>query len=341
MIAPTQRKVPGADYTHHQAGSSSWYGFLTRQSLSLSPRRPDLLTSTRAIGGQPLRSITIATAITLAVLLGCSRDSKEKALQEQQRDSAERLGLIRDKDNLGVAVAEYASMVNELDSVLRTSNDSKGREGLVDDRERRRDLLQRARSLRHSLDSMATRIDKLEAEARKSGSLNEARLADIAALKATVTQLTEMGDRQRIEIQRMAVSFDSLSQVSKANETHAATLQTALNENIERQESVYVAVGSSKDLSNRGIVRKRGGVLNIGETLVPVLPFKPELFMPLRMSADTVIDLPNSSATYRVLTSQNPGGAADMPLSRLKGKLVIHDPKAFWRDSRFLVIVER
>ena len=288
-----------------------------------------------------MRSITIATAIILAVSLGCSGDNKTKALEEQQRDSAERLGLIRDKDNLGVAVAEYASMVNELDSVLRTSSDSKGREGLVDDRERRRDLLQRARALRHSLDSMATRIDELETEARKSGAVNKSRLADIAALKATVTQLTEMSDRQRVEIQRMAASFDSLSQVSKANESQAATLQTALNENIERQESVYVAVGSSKDLRNRGIVRKRGGVLTIGETLVPVLPFKPESFMPLRMSADTVIDLPNASATYRVLTSQNPSGAADMPLSRIKGKLVIHDPKLFWRDSRFLVIVER
>ncbi|HEX6575254.1 MAG TPA: hypothetical protein VF042_09805 [Gemmatimonadaceae bacterium] len=288
-----------------------------------------------------MRSITIAAAITLAVSFGCSGDSKSKVLEKQQQDSAERLGLIRDKDNLGVAVAEYAGMVNELDSVLRTSSDPEGREGLVDDRERRRDLLRRARALRHSLDSMATRIEHLETEARKSGAVNQSRLADIAALKATVTQLTEMSDRQRVEIQRMAASFDSLSRVSIANESHAATLQTALNENIERQESVYVAVGSSKDLSKLGIVRKRGGVLNIGETLVPVLPFKSELFTPLRMSADTVIDLPKSSATYRVLTTQNPGGAADMPLSRLKGKLVIHDPKLFWRDSRFLVIVER
>lgn len=288
-----------------------------------------------------MRPIVIVAALTLTVAVGCSRDTKSSQLAEQQSDSTERLGLIRDKDNLGVAVAEYASMVNELDGVLRTSNDQSGREGIVDDRQRRRDLLRRARALRHSLDSMGTRIQQLEAEARKSGAVNESRLADIAALKVTVNQLTQMSDRQRAEIERMALAFDSLSQVSKANESHAAVLQTALNENVERQESVYVAVGSPDELARRGIVRKRGGVAGIGKTLVAVVPYKADLFRPLRMSSDTVIEFPKPAATYRVITSQNPSGADDAPLSRLKGKLVIHDPKVFWRDSRYLVIVER
>jgi hypothetical protein len=280
--------------------------------------------------------------MTLALCLGCNSAEKKAAeAAKQERDSAERLGLIRDKDNLGAAVAEYATMVNELDGVLRTSRNSSSKEGdVVDDRQRRRNLLVRARALRQSLDSMTNRIQELETAARKSGAVNESRLADIAALKATVAQLTQITDRQRADIERMGASFDSLSRVSQENETHAATLQTALNENVERQESVFVAVGTTDELARRGIVRKRGGLIGMGKTLVPILPFKPESFKPLRMSVDTVIDLPKTSATYRVITSQNPGGA-EGPLSRLSGKLVIHDPRTFWRDSRYLVIVER
>jgi hypothetical protein len=290
-----------------------------------------------------LRSITIATAITLALSLGCNSAEKKAAeAAKQERDSAERLGLIRDKDNLGAAVAEYASMVNELDAVLRNSSYPTGKEGeVVDDRQRRRELIRKARALRQSLDSMTNRIQLLEADARKSGAVSKSRLADIAALKVTVAQLTQITDRQKADIERMAASYDSLSQVSKANETHAATLQTALNENVERQESVFVAVGSADELARRGIVRKRGGVIGMGKTLVPILPFKPEQFKPLRMSADTVIDFPKATAAYRVITSQNPSGAQGEALSRLTGKLVIHDPKVFWRDSRYLVIVER
>ena len=289
-----------------------------------------------------MRPITAAAAITLSLsLLACNSAEKKAAeAQEQQRQLAEKTGLIRDKDNLETAVAEYASMVNELDSVLRNPNE--GRKGdVVDDRQRRRELLRKARTLRQSLDSMGTRIQQLESEARKSGTVSAARLADIAALKVTVNSLTQITDRQKTEIARMSLQIDSVTQVSQANERHAVTLQAALTENVEKQESVFVAVGTSDELKRRGIVRNRGGVIGMGGTLVPILPFKSELFKPLRMSADTLIEFPNASATYRVITGQNPDGAQGAALSHLNGKLAIHNPKLFWRDSRYLVIVQR
>ena len=283
--------------------------------------------------------LTTAAVITLTLFLGCnSADKKSTELEKQQL--AGQAELVKDRDNLGTAVAEYASMVNELDSVLRISSSRSGGD-VVDDRQRRRDILRQARALRRSLDSMGKRIEQLESEARKLGTTNQSRLADIAALKATVAQLSGISDRQRTEIERMALQYDSLSQVSQTNALTAATLQATLTEKVEKQESVFVAVGSEKDLTRRGVIRKRGGVVGIGSTITANLPFKQALFKPLRMSADTVIELPDSSATYRVITSQNASGANGAPLHRLSGKLVIQDPEVFWRDSRYLIIVER
>jgi hypothetical protein len=284
---------------------------------------------------------TTAAVITLALSLGCSSADKKSAELEKQLQAGD-TALIRDRDNLGTAVAEYASMVNELDSVLRTPSGRSGKAGdVVDERERRRDILLRARELRHSLDSMGARIQQLEGQARRLGAANQSKLADIAALKATVAQLNEISNRQVAEIARMGLQYDSLSQVSQANARNAATLQAALTENVEQQESVFVAVGSASDLARLGVIRKRGGVIGIGSTITPSLPFKQALFKPLRMSADTVIELPKQSATYRVVTSQNAAGAGGAALHRLSGKLVIHDPKLFWRDARYLIIVER
>ena len=283
--------------------------------------------------------LTTAAVITLTLFLGCnSADKKSTELEKQQL--AGQAELVKDRDNLGTAVAEYASMVNELDSVLRISSSRSGGD-VVDDRQRRRDILRQARALRRSLDSMGKRIEQLESEARKLGTTNQSRLADIAALKATVAQLSGISDRQRTEIERMALQYDSLSQVSQTNALTAATLQATLTEKVEKQESVFVAVGSEKDLTRRGVIRKRGGVVGIGSTITATLPFKQALFKPLRMSADTVIELPDSSATYRVITSQNAAGASGAPLHRLSGRLVIQDPELFWRDSRYLIIVER
>ena len=139
----------------------------------------------------------------------------------------------------------------------------------------------------------------------------------------------------------MGRQYDSLSQVSQANERTAVSLQAALTEKVEEQESVFVAVGSAKELTRQGVIRKRGGLVGMGSTITPSLPFKHALFKPLRMSTDTVIEFPKPSATYRVITSQNAGGAGGASLHRLSGKLVISDPKLFWRDSRHLIIVER
>lgn len=284
--------------------------------------------------------LTAATLITLALSVGCTSADKKSA--ELEKQAAGQADLVRDRDNLGTAVAEYASMVNELDSVLRISSLKPGKPGdVVDDRQRRRDILRQARALRHSLDSIGGRIQQLESEARKLGATNQSRLAEIRSLKTTVAQLSEISERQRAEIERMALQYDSLSQVSQTNARTAVTLQAALTEKVEQQESVFVAVGSAKDLTRRGVIRKRGGVVGIGSTITPTLPFNQALFKPLRMSADTVIELPDPSATYRVITSQNAGGAGGASLHRLSEKLVIRDPGLFWRDSRYLIIVER
>jgi hypothetical protein len=285
--------------------------------------------------------LTTAAVITLVLSVGCSSADKKSAELENQAQAGQ-ADLVRDRDNLGIAVAEYAGMVNELDSVLRTSSARSGESGdIVDDRLRRREVLRQVRALRHSLDSMGSRIEQLESEARKLGASNQSRLADIGALRVTVAQLKDISDRQRTEIQRMGLQYDSLSQVSQTNARTAASLQTALTEKVEEQESVFVAVGSAKDLTRQGVIRRRGGIIGIGSTITPSLPFKQALFKPLRMSADTVIELPNPSVTYRVITSQNSSGAGGAALHRLSGKLVIHDPKLFWRDSRYLIIVER
>jgi hypothetical protein len=150
-----------------------------------------------------------------------------------------------------------------------------------------------------------------------------------------------MRDRQTAQIERMTKQYDSLAVVSASNEHAAATFQAALADVVEQQESVYVAIGTANDLTRRGIVRKRGGVVGLGSTLVPILPFKPELFQARRMSGDTVIVFPDSSSEYRVLTAQNPQAVRNHALGHLKEKLVIENPKLFWRDSRFLVVVKR
>ena len=288
-----------------------------------------------------MRLIRVAPVVWVIACVGLAscNDKPDPAKENLQ---AENVGLVRNRDEFATAVAEYAGLVNDLDSVLRTPAERRTREGeVVDDKQRRREVLQRARALMRSLDSLSTRISNLERAAQRSETSRKSSVASIAALKATISQLTEMRDRQTAEIGRMTKQYDSLAVVSASNERAATTLQSALADVVAQQESVFVAIGTANELTRSGIVRKRGGVIGLGSTLVPVLPFKPELFQARRMSGDTVIVFADSSGVYRVLTGQNPQGVRNHTLSNLKGRLVIENPKLFWRDSRFLVVVKR
>ena len=285
-----------------------------------------------------IRIAPVVWVMACAALASC----KDKPDPVKENLLAENAALASNRDGFATAVAEYAGLVNELDSVLRMPAQRRTPEGdLVDDKQRRRAILKRARELMHSLDSLSTRIASLEQAARRSEDSRKSSVASIAALKATIDQLTEMRDRQTAEIGRMAKQYDSLAVVSASNQQAAATFQAALADVVEQQESVYVAIGTAGELTRRGIVRKRGGVVGVGSTLVPVLPFKLEEFQARRKTGDTVIVFPDSTAVYRVLTGQNPQAARSKDLGKLKGSLVIEDPKLFWRDSRFLVVVKR
>jgi chromosome segregation ATPase len=287
------------------------------------------------------RVVLFAWLSACAGVVACSGKS-DKTSGAPDSAQAERAGLIRDRDQFGTAVAEYAGLVNDLDSVLRTPTERKNSRGeLVDDKQRRIDILRRARELRHALDSMSARVSTLEQSAQRSQAAQQSSIASIAALRATVSQLNEMSKRQAADIERMSQQYDSLSRVSASNEHNATTYRAALDDVVERQESVYVAVGTASDLARRGIVRKRGGFIGLGSTLVPVLPYRPDLFQAKRMSADTVIEFPDSTSTYRIITGQNPQGARSRSLGHLKGSLAIENPGLFWRDSRFLIVVRQ
>jgi len=288
-----------------------------------------------------LRSTKVATLLCVIACVGLA-SCKDKPDPAKEHLQAENAGLVQKQDEFATAVADYAGLVNDLDSVLRTPAERRTHEGdVVDDKQRRRAILQRARELRHSLDSLSDRISTLEKSAQRSEASKQASAASIAALKATVAQLNEMSERQTTEIGRLTKQYDSLSVVSATNAHAATTYRTALDNVVEQQESVYVAVGTPNELTRRGIVRKRGGIIGLGGTLVPILPFKPELFQAKRMSADTVIVFPDTAGVYRVLTGQNPQAVRNHVLSNIKGELVIENPKLFWRDSRFLVVVKR
>jgi predicted RNase H-like nuclease (RuvC/YqgF family) len=183
-------------------------------------------------------------------------------------------------------------------------------------------VLARIGVLRAGIERSKARIEELDRNLKKSGMKIDGLEQMIASLKRTV-------EKKEVMIQQLAVQVDSLhTQVNGL---------TADNES-KRQElsTVFVMIGSKKDLTTAGVVVAKGGVLGIGKTLKPSGNVDESLCTAVDTDQQTAVDIPAKKA--QVLSSQ----AASSYILEPDGDHVvlrILDPKEF-RKIRHVVIMK-
>ena len=113
-----------------------------------------------------------------------------------------------------------------------------------------------------------------------------------------------------------------------------------------REDSVFVAIGTEKELTEKGVIRREGGTLlafGRGKTIVPARTFELGDFQVMSKSKDLTIELPEVDKEYRVVSRQNLEATETVnPNSTLvKGTLHVTDPEKFWAPSKYLILVRR
>jgi hypothetical protein len=166
-------------------------------------------------------------------------------------------------------------------------------------------------TLREQLNDQATKID------------SDAQL--IADLGATI-------ERQNTQIATLESRLDSLS-------TEVRTLEEKLNK-------AYFVVGTEKELLERGVVVKEGGanllIARPGRTIVPARVLNPVAFTEIDQRQVSVIQVPDTTRRYRLISRQNLDAAevSDRQELEFRGNLRITKPEEFWGPSRFLILLQ-
>ncbi len=142
--------------------------------------------------------------------------------------------------------------------------------------------------------------------------------ADIASLQS---QLAETNANLKTEIKKFNDSMDVIS--------HQHVV-------IAEQNTIYYAVGTTKELKNKGVIMKEGGVLGVGGTET----LKPNTNTSYFTSADmySVHALPLFSKLDKIITS-HPNGSYTIHGDKKADSIIITDQKLFWSESKYLVIV--
>jgi hypothetical protein len=258
---------------------------------------------------------------------------KTRQLSEQSAiigDAATSARLISDIDKDLAAVrglkSKKAAATNVAETEANASSKLEGIQGKV-------------RALISRLNASEARVRKMRQDQLAHAQVDSQQVAQLAEYERSIGEMRATVERQQSEIAVLTQRVDSLS-------TANTVLIARTTEMSAREDSVFVAIGSEKDLIKRGLIRKEGGtklMFGRGKTIVAARHLEPAQFQTISKLKDLTINLPDPNKTYRIVTRQDMHFAEpqDPKKGRVKGSLKISDPNAFWGGSKYLILVEQ
>lgn len=164
-----------------------------------------------------------------------------------------------------------------------------------------------------------------------------------ATLDSTVVNLQSVLENQRSNIASLTEQVTQL-------QTENTALRDTVNTVTERENAVYYIIGTKAELKEKGIITEEGGsrvlfvLWKTGSTLTPARELDPSQFHQINKRQTTEIPLPDAGGEYRIASRQDLTQLATTPAENGKitgvPSLQIEHPEQFWRNSKFLIIVQ-
>lgn len=273
--------------------------------------------------------------LTIALFSSCGNDGKVKELELQNQTLQEET-IQQEK-----AVNELLSSINLIQENL---NEIKNREGIIrvntgenglktdieainKDIELISDLMKRNESLMIDLHQQLQGANTKNAELLRLVKNLQNQLKDrnqkIAALN---NELLE----KKIKIGQLYFSLDSLNYVNKAKDTK-------LEKRTDQLYEAYYAYGTFKELKEKNVLSKEGGILGLGSKESLSENFNKEYFSKIDIREQTSFLILSKKAE---LVTNHPSNSYEfMGEKGSVDSLVITNAEEFWGTSKYMVIV--
>lgn len=295
------------------------------------------------------RALRLLSAALLVVGAACDPaakrrgDSLQTSLTEAQQLSNQ---LGSQKDSLTRVVLDADAFLGQMDSAIRTvkglpkSKRTSSESPLADQVAARKEMMDRVNALVARAKATANQLaeaQKKEANLNtENAQLREQQAAQAQKISDDAQMIADLGatiERQRVQVETLQKSLDSLS-------TEISTLGV-------RHFRAYYVIGTEKELLDKHVIVKEGGanllIVRAGRTLQPARVLNAELFNTIDQREAKVIEVPDSTKRYRLVSRQDLDDAevANRDGNTFKGHLKITKPDEFWAGSRFLILVKQ
>lgn len=311
---------------------------------------PDSITrKTLALSLAPLLVAVLSLGACSGKDVGSSTESSRQALDERnQLLTAENAKLNEQLLAAEAADAEAAATIAEVQGALeeirgkelkilkRTLDVTREGQPQVSARER---LTGEIETIRTAIRENLGKLARLEKERKATGQ-------KMASLQKLVDELKRSLDEKSTTIATLEKTVLELGEKVRDQEGVILAKDTIIREKdgvIEARtkeiNTAYVAVAGKKTLKEKGVVEKRGSVLGLGGTWQETGNYDPEVFREIDTTKEAELTIPAPATKVKVLPGHPEESyrivAGGPGLSTLK----VTDHDAFWRDSRYLVVM--
>jgi hypothetical protein len=277
----------------------------------------------------------VAALVAVATATACGTSAEtERKLAELEQASAQ-------KDSLLQEVAMSSRLLSEISTELARVQ-VKGRLRVSSETPlmaQRDTMIQKLRYVVARVGETESRLNESQRRIRGLTDLSDSLRA---TLDSSVTNLQTLVETQKTTI------ISLTDQVNTLQAENVALRDTVANVT-ERENTVYYVIGTKEELKQKGIITEEGGsrvlflLWRTGRTLNPARELDPSLFHVINKRQVTEIRL-DPGAEYRIASRQdlNQLVTPPDPDGKIHGvsSLQIGAPEQFWRNSKFLIIVQ-
>lgn len=270
---------------------------------------------------------------------------KDSLLQEKEKQLSLQSQLIGDAATSARLVSEISSDLSK--ARIEVKGDKQAAESAIQNASDELAVVQKkVRVVIDRLNASEARIRRMRNDSTSMSKVNAQQAATLAEYEQSIADLRATVTSQNSEIVMLTATVDSMSRVNVAltEENHAITAQNVAM--AAHEDSVFVAIGTEKELTEKGIIRKEGGLwimFGKGKTVVPARTLSSDHFQVLSKTQDVTIQLPEPDKEYQIVSRQSLEftDVSNPATPRVKGELHVTDPSKFWAPSKYLILVQR
>lgn len=174
-------------------------------------------------------------------------------------------------------------------------------------------------------------VGKYKVDLKSIKKLKEKLEAQINEKNLEIQTLKEELVSKNFKIEELNTQLASVSSLSKAQKEKIAKQREALN-------TAYYTVGTYKDLKEKNVVAKKGGIIGIGAAKTLASDFNKDHFTRIDITKTSIIPI-NSDDKVKLI-SEHPSDSYKLNIQEdTTVNLEITDLNKFWKSSKYLVVL--